>query len=196
MLELLESTSYNVDDYKEFSINEVDAMYKSSQLDMLIKRKTDDTKVYIKYHISPGQKQKQMQKDLLNNIIDDLFVLEEVLTKKDTLIIIMDDEPNESTINNVTYLYDKEEIFIVIHNLKRLQFNILNHRFVPKIKVLTDEEKDEMMREKNIQDISQIPEISRFDPQALAIMLRPKQVCRIFRISPTALETTFYRVCV
>ena len=194
ILALLQSQSYKVDDYVTFSINEVDAMYKSKQLDMLLEHETDGRKVYVKYHLP--DKQKQMQKNVMDDIVEDLFVLEGVLTKRDTLIVIMDDEPNESSLLRVTYLYEKEGIFVVIHNLKRLQFNILNHVLVPKITIMTDEETKVFMHEKNIQSLSQLPEISRFDPQALSVCVRPNQVCRFERISPTAMQSTYYRVCV
>ena len=41
----------------------------------------------------------------------------------------------------------------------------------------------------------QIPEITRFDPVAIAIGLRPQQVVEIIRSSPTALTTKYYRIC-
>ncbi len=48
----------------------------------------------------------------------------------------------------------------------------------------------------NITDKSQFPQISRFDPVAKAICLRPGQVCKIIRPSKTAIETTYYRFCI
>ena len=42
----------------------------------------------------------------------------------------------------------------------------------------------------------QLPEISRFDPQALVVGIRPGEVCKIDRSSVTALSTEYYRVCV
>jgi DNA-directed RNA polymerase subunit H (RpoH/RPB5) len=48
----------------------------------------------------------------------------------------------------------------------------------------------------NITDKNQFPDISRFDPVARAIGLRPGQVCHIIRPSKTAIETDYYRVCV
>ena len=42
----------------------------------------------------------------------------------------------------------------------------------------------------------QLPEISRFDPQALALCLRPGNIAKFTRKSITALETEYYRVCV
>jgi len=48
----------------------------------------------------------------------------------------------------------------------------------------------------NIRDLSQLPEVSRFDPQSLAICLRPGQVCKYTRKSVASLEHDYYRVCV
>ena len=46
-----------------------------------------------------------------------------------------------------------------------------------------------------MKSVNQFPEIERFDPQALALSLRPGQVVRIQRDSVTALNTIYYRVC-
>jgi DNA-directed RNA polymerase subunit H (RpoH/RPB5) len=197
ILELLESQDYAVDDYLGFSMNEIDAMLKNSQLDMLITHKTDGKKVYVKYYSSVKQSAKQIKPAVLDDVIEDLYTIEEILTKKDTLIIIIDDEPNDTILAKMRYLYDRDGIFVVIHNIKRLQFNILKHALVPEITVLSDEETVELKQKYSIKDHTvQLPEISRFDPQALVIGLRPGQVCSIGRKSATALDYTYYRVCV
>jgi DNA-directed RNA polymerase subunit H (RpoH/RPB5) len=192
IIELLKSLEYSVEDYELFSINEIDAMYKNNQLDMLVSNTVLNTKIYVKYYT----KQKQITKNDIENTIEDLFQIENTLSKNDTLIIIMDDEPNDANIIRMNYLYDHLGYFIVIHNIKRLQFNILNHQLVPKMTILTQEETDFLMKEKKINDLSQLPEISRYDPQALSLCLRPKQVCKIERNSVTALKCNYYRVCV
>lgn len=193
VLELLDAQGYNTQDYAGFSVNEVDAMYKNTQLDMLIPH-PDGRKVYVKYYLP--EKQKQLPKAALDDIVEDLFALEQVLTKQDTLIIVIDDEPNEATQLRLEYLYQKEGIFVVVHSMARLQYNLLRHQLVPKLTVLTDDETDAMMTANNVTQLSQLPEISRFDPQALAMGVRPKQVCRFERTSPVAIQTVYYRVCV
>ena len=42
---------YNTDDYESFSINEIDAMYKNNQLDMLLSHNKTERKIYIKYYL-------------------------------------------------------------------------------------------------------------------------------------------------
>ena len=196
ILELLEAQDYSVDDYLGFSINEVDAMLANSQLDMLISHKTNGKKIYVKYYFTTKQTTRQIKPQTLDDIIEDLYTIEEILTKNDTLIIIIDDEPNDTILNKMRYLYDHDCIFVVIHNIKRLQFNILNHALVPTMTILDDAETAEMMKKYNLKDKTQIPEISRFDPQALAICMRPGQICGIERESVTALNYKYYRTCV
>ena len=48
----------------------------------------------------------------------------------------------------------------------------------------------------NIVDNSKIPEISRFDPVAIAIGLRPGDICEIIRPSITSITGTYYRYCI
>jgi len=52
------------------------------------------------------------------------------------------------------------------------------------------------MKKYQIKSKTQLPEISRFDPQALVIGIRPGEICKIQRPSSTALTTDYYRVCV
>lgn len=196
ILELLEDQNYDVSGYTGFSINEIDAMFVNSQLDMLVSNPKTEKKTYIKYYVSPKQTAKQIKSQNLDEIIEDLFLIENVLTKKDTLIIIIEDEPNDTIVTRMKYLYDHDGIFVVIHNIKRLQFNILKHDLIPNIKVLEENEVENLKKIYNLKDLSQLPEISRFDPLALAIMMRPSEVALIIRDSITALNYNYYRVCV
>ena len=192
ILELLKEQKYDVEGYSNFSINEIDAMNKNDQLDMLISREGDTEKVYIKYYLTA----KQIRKENLDNLIEDLFTIENVLEKKDTLIVIVNEEPNEPILQRVKYLYERNNIFVVLHNIARLQFNVLKHALVPHISILNTKDIDELKTVYNITDMKQLPEISRFDPQALAVCLRPGQVCRLDRKSITAMKTDYYRICV
>lgn len=196
ILELLEQQDYDVEEYLGFSINEIDAMFINTQLDMLITHTDKVRRVYVKYYISAKQTVKQIRPANLDEIIEDLYTIESVLTKNDTLIIIIDDEPNDTIITKIKYLYDHEGIFIVIHNIQRLQFNITNHMLVPKHTLLTEDEHTSLMKTYNLKDHLSLPEISRFDPVAMAICMRPGQICKIDRQSAVALSTTYYRICV
>lgn len=192
IIEYFQNLEYDVSEYSEFSINEIDTMNTNDQLDMLISRKSDGSKAYIKYLLNI----KQLRKDTLDQLIEDLYDVELVLEKKDTLIIITNEQPNDTIIQKIKYLYDNSGIFIVLHYIKRLQFNILNHVLVPKSTILTQSEIDELKIKYNMKSLINLPEISRFDPQALALCLRPNQVIKINRKSDTALEYNYYRICI
>jgi len=193
ILEILsDNLGYDTTEYEAFSINEIDAMYSNSQLDMLLKQKEGERKVYIKYYLTA----KQIRPQNLDDIIEDLFIIENVLTKEDTLVIITEDEPNDTITTKLKYLYDHDGIFVVIHNIRRLQFNILNHKLVPECTILQDNEIEELKKKHNITNPMQLPEISRFDPQALAMCLRPGNICEFKRSSATAMFYNYYRVCV
>ena len=196
LLEQLQKQGYDTEDYNTFSINEIDAMLSNTQLDMLLTHKEKQTKVYIKYYFTLKQTTKQIKKEVLDNIIEDLFSIEEILTKKDTLMIIIDDEPNDTILTRLRYLFDHDGVFVVIHNINRLQFNILDHNMVPYMKILDETEEEKFMKEQQIRDKSQLPEISRFDPQALVNGVRPGNICLFERSSITAMKTDYYRVCV
>jgi len=198
ILELMEKQGYNISDYSNFSISEVNSMKQNNQLDMLLETKEEDVtpenekkKIYIRYYLTGKLAGKNIQE-----MIDDLFILTETLNKKDTLFIIIKDEPNETMINELKHIWESEGIFIVIESIKRLQFNILNHVLVPEHRVMTDVEVKNIMIKYNITNTNQLPDISRFDPVARVIGLRPGQVCHIIRPSKTAIEANYYRVCV
>lgn len=192
ILDILESLGYSISDYSGFSINEIDAMFVNQQLDMLLTHKSKPVKTYIKYFLTS----KQIRPQNLDEIIEDLFVIENVLTKADTLVIIMEEEPNDTLVAKLKYLFDHDGVFVVVHNIQRLQFNILKHKLVPSTTILADDEVVELKVKYNIKELSQLPEISRFDPVALAILIRPGHVCKILRSSATALDYDYYRICV
>lgn len=197
VLELMGKQGYNIADYENFSITEVNAMKINNQLDMLLEMKDPDpitnqkNKMYIRYYLG-----KTLRPNNLEEMVDDLFNLEEVLKKNDTLFIIIKDEVNETLINELKQVWERDGIFIVIESIKRLQFNILNHILVPEHKVMSEEDAQKMMKYYNVTDKTQLPDISRFDPVARVIGLRPGQVCHIIRPSKTAIKTDYYRVCV
>jgi len=188
ILELMENQGYNVDDYKNVSINEIHTMFQNKQLDLLLEKK--NKKTFIKYHLA-----KTLRGADIYEMIDSLFETEEILTKIDDLVIIIKDEPNEPLLNVIKYIWEKDKYFITIFNIKKLQFNILKHSYVPKHIILNKEEEETFRKKYNIQSNSEIAEISRFDPVAMAIGLRKNQICKILRNSKTAIVTDFYRIC-
>lgn len=199
LLELMDNLGYDISGYSNFSIAEVNAMKLNNQLDMLLEMKQieekisleKNKKIYIRYYLG-----KALRPNNLQEMIDDLFILTETLSKNDTLYIVIKDDVNETLINELKHIWEKDGILIIIENIKRLQFNILKHILVPEHKIMNDDEIKLMCAKYNITNMEQLPEISRFDPVARAICLRPGQVCHIIRPSKTSITTDYYRVCV
>jgi DNA-directed RNA polymerase subunit H (RpoH/RPB5) len=197
LLELLKVQGYNTNDYDGFSVNEINTMKNNNQLDMILEKNEENietkrkNKIYIRYYLG-----KSLRPQNLQEMIDDLFNIEEVLTKSDTLLIIIKDEINETLINTLKHIWEQDGIFIIIQSIKRLQFNILNHTLVPPHRIINNLELIQLKKRYNIMDDYQFPEISRFDPVAQAIGIRPGQVCEIKRASKTAITSNYYRICV
>ena len=196
LLELMNMQGYNIDEYEGFSVNEVNTMKLNNQLDMILEKnkvsasEKRQSKIYIRYYLA-----KSLRPQNLQEMIDDLFNIEEVLTKEDTLFIVVKDEVNETLTNTLKHIWEQDGIFIVIQNLKRLQFNILKHEIVPPHRILSVVEKLQIKKKYNIMNDNQFPDISRFDPVAQAIGIRPGQVCEIIRPSKTAISAPYYRIC-
>lgn len=190
LLEQLKTRGFDVEDYLHFSSNEIRVMYTNKQLDILVTNPVTKKKVYVKYHITT-----KLRPAHVYDVIEDLFNLEDILLPSDDLIIITKDKIPDTLTKLMNSMYIRDHIFFVIFNIKQLSFNILNHALVPPHRILNKEEEAEIREKFNIKEDSQLPEISRFDPVAMAIGMRPKQVCEIIRPSKTSIETKYYRLC-
>jgi len=191
MLELLETRGYEVDEWNDFSINEIQSMHSNNQLDMLLTHKTNGKKIYVKYYI-----QKKLGKTNVYDYVDDIFSVEKILDKDDELIIFTKHKPNDTLIKLMKMIYVTDGYFVNVYHMKQYLFNILNHSMVPKHTVYADIDKPALYKKYNITKDSEVPQISRFDPVAQAIGLRPGQICEITRSSPTSITSLFYRICV
>jgi len=192
ILEQLKERGYDISNYNDFNINEINIMFTNKTLDMLVENEKNH-KVYVKYHLM-----KKITPNFIYNTINELYDIENILKKEtDQVIFIIKEEPNDTMLKLMDQIYNSENIFISIMNIKRLQFNILEHSLVPKHTILNLEEEKELINKFNINDpLKMLPTISRFDPVAMAIGLKPKQICKIIRPSKTSINSTYYRICV
>jgi DNA-directed RNA polymerase subunit H (RpoH/RPB5) len=190
LLNQLKKQGYNTDNYNNFTINEINILFTKQQQDMLLTNDKNQ-KLYIKYYVD-----KTIRPQQIHDMIEDLYHLEEILKKDDILFIITKDPPNDTIKKLLVQLFATEDIFISILSLSQLQFNILNHSMVPKHKELTNDEKQVIDKKYNLRTDHDYPTISRFDPVALIIGLKPNRLCEIIRKSPTAINGYYYRLCV
>ena len=190
MLNLAERRGYNIEQYQDFNIPEISTLYGTCNLDMLLTNPETQSKLYFKYHLKT-----KISKTHIQDFIEDLYNVEEVLGPEDNLIIVGKDKPNDTLINVLDMAYKNDEYYVNIYNIHDYLFNILDHVLVPSHRVIDEEEKKSVAKLYNIVNDSQWPEISRFDPVALAIGLKPNQAVEIIRSSPTSLTTKYYRLC-
>ena len=114
ILELMDKQGFDVSGYSNFSVSEVNAMKLNNQLDMLLESKSENdgvknNKTYIRYYLA-----KTIRPTNIHEMIDDLFVLTETLKKNDTLYIITKDHANETLINELKHIWERDGIFIII----------------------------------------------------------------------------------
>jgi DNA-directed RNA polymerase I, II, and III subunit RPABC1 len=190
LLEILEERGFAVANYSNFSITDVGILAENNQLDMLLENASSNKKIYVKYYVT-----KLIKPQNIYDIVEDLFHLESILEKKDDLMIVIKDEPNDTLLENIKDIWVTENIYISLVNIKRLQFNILKHILVPKHTILNENERELFIKKYNILDNSQIPDISYFSPVSIVIGLRPNDIVKIERASRTSINSDFYRIC-
>ena len=171
-------------------MNDIATLVENENPDMLLENK--DSKVYVKFYIFKNN----LRLNVINDMISDLYVLEEILNDNDTLIIITKDMPNLSIKEIQSELFVNENKFVNIRGIDSLQFNILEHKLVPEHIKLNDEEIALFKKEFSINNDEQLPTISRFDAPVMAINVKPGDIIKINRSCKTSIKSDYYRLCV
>ena len=197
ILDMLEDRGWDTSNYRNYTNTEIDIMIQNmspkskdiSTLDILIEK--DTKKILIKYVLTSKIRSLNM-KNLTETFI------EETLSEGDELIlIIMDrltnDLPLDTFFNNI---YNSKKIFCQYFWIKKLTFNVTEHETVPRHIILSKEEKENLLKQYNITDITKINFIKQNDAVAKYYGMKKDDVCKIIRKSETAGLYTNYRLCV
>jgi len=194
LLDMLERRGYDVSNYKNYSINEIRIMRENKTLDMRLEKESG-SKCYVKYNIYKKLKSNELTKIVKNNFINE----DAELTPNDELIIICNDnnilisKKYSNFMSKLENFYYKN-YFVQIFNVDSLLFDVTKHNLVPEHIILSDDEKQDILKQYNISE-NKLPRISRFDPVAKFIGIKPNQVCKIIRNSYTCGESVYYRIC-
>ena len=211
ILEMLEDRGYDTSPLSNYTEDEIKVMLdgqnvgkfgvlsEKGPVDILLEKHTGTghaEKIYVKYRLEDRFKSTTS----LNNQIQEIF--ETLLTNKDTLIILnisrvlmkigVKDKVDEEYVN---HLYVTKNYFVQLFGLENFLFNVSRHVQVPKHRILSKQETQDLLAEYNC-TLKNLPSIKRDDPQAKYIGLKPRQVCEISFNNVTSGVTKKYRLCV
>lgn len=181
ILEYLEYSKYDISTFNKEEFKKTNFTEKISVV-------SENGKAFVYYYLENFTKN-NFQKFIDQNIMTD------DIKKEDIMIIITNKFTFESFEDIIKFKTDG--IYVNLYKVENLAFNILNHNYVPKHTKLSLKEKEEFMTKFNVSNPSiELPEISRFDPVACAIFLRPGDICKIIRYDKISYENEYYRICV
>lgn len=112
------------------------------------------------------------------------------------MIIVTPTNPSESVLNIVRqHISDKANQLLQIFWTPHLNFDKSKHRKVPKHRILTEAEIQDIMKEFHIADIKKIPKIDSQDAMAKWIGARPGDVVEVTGMCLASGENRRYRYC-
>ena len=198
IIDMLKMRGYNTSMYDNFSINEIELMFKGCEkkttselgsLDINVSNKFGG-KLYVKYLLAS-----KLRSNNFKLLIDDM--IENYLVSGDEVLFILKDNVNnmDSFDSMLESYLTTKNIFIQIFSLDNLMFNITKHKLVPKMRILTEEEKNKVLKTYSASP-EQMPQILKSDPQAKFLGVRKGDMCEIIRASETAGNALTYRMCI
>jgi DNA-directed RNA polymerase subunit H (RpoH/RPB5) len=209
ILEMLDDRGFDVSDINNYTEDEIKVMLNNHRigkyegkseigpLDIFLSKKNGDDieKIYVKYRLDDRFKKTTNLQTQINEVFETL------LNTKDTFIILNigrvllkasnKDKPDEDFMN---HLYITKGCFVQLFGLENFLFNVSRHHFVPKHRILSKKELQDILAKFNC-TVKNLPTIKRDDPQAKYLGLRPKQVCEITNINISSGTSIRYRLC-
>ena len=200
ILQMLEDRGYDVSKYKNYSINEIDTMYKNTPtkvqkellpLDILCNNTRSNSKLIVKYVFNSKIKPANIE-SLVADMKED-----NILEENDCIIFITKDRiTNEYVFDTQLDVISKKlNIFVQIFWLDTLIINITHHELVPKHTIISNEEKTNLLVKYDINNLTQLPIILKTDPIAKYLGMKRGDVCEIKRPSETSGIYLCYRYC-
>ena len=196
LLKMVETRGFNVDSLINYSFDEIRIMLLNhsksnkdvSPLDIRINSDKGNS-MFVKYILTPKIRLSNLQ-TLINHFIEEM-------NKGDTFIAIITepltyDSNFEEYVNNI---YIKNNIFIQYFYINTITFNITEHDMVPKHELISEDEKNKLIKNLNITDVSKLPKIKKTDPIAKYYGMKQGDVARIYRPSGTSGISIYYRLC-
>jgi DNA-directed RNA polymerase subunit H (RpoH/RPB5) len=202
LLKMLKYRKIDVSAYETFNQEELKQMLHQSLLDKtftnpevgpldMIVKNSDDSYTYVKYRLDKIKTARAIE-----SFIEQIYNTQ--LKPMDKLILVAPERINiqgssfETMLNN---FYNQMGYYVQIISLPQLLIDIVNHRDVPHHEVISETEKKDLLEKYYIKQ-QNLPVILRDDAMARYLGLRPGEVVKILRPSPTSGTYTSYRICV
>jgi len=205
VLDMLVSRGFNIDNYKNFTQDQINIQFEQQTnkylitsevgpLDILVENNKKE-KIFVKYRLDNKFKKSKSLDQQIDGIYSD------ILKETDTLVIILVSRvlSNNKDSNIYQYsqtIFNKKNYFVQFFGLENFLFNPTKHAIVPQHIIINDEEEKELLEKYNIDDKKFLPLIQREDPIAKYIGIKPGQVCKIMGKSFSSMYATKYRLCV
>ena len=200
ILEMLEDRGYSTENYRDYTIKEIDTMHKNMQqkitlenqpLDILVFHKENGSKLLLKYIYNS-----KIRVSILQNLIKD-YKEQDFFKENDTLIIITKNNISNENIFDAQLenIYKTENVFVQVFWLDKLVINITKHELVPQHRILSIKEKEKLLEKFDITNYTQLPLILKTDPIAKFYGMKRGDVCEIKRPSETSGVYINYRYC-
>jgi len=200
IIEMMDLRGYQTDKYNNYSSKELDIMlknmdkklnYNNMPLDLIFDHNTDtDKQCVLKYIIT------RVRVSNLKTLITELIEYELVKPYDDIIFIVKDKINNlEPFYNLFNSFLETNKIFIQIFSIDNLIRNITNHELVPKMRIVSEKEKEDIKKKYNIENNSNLPLILKSDPAAMFYGIKSGDFVEITRTSETSGIYIAYRYC-
>ena len=194
LAEILEERGYLSSEINNLSKEEIKLLYLNKQIDFEVFNESENKKLYVKYLIT-GKIRNSSLKKFMDDLLEDFEEDENFDPEKIEILIILNNNINDSLEKVVDYYYEQKKIYINLFNIESIRKNLSKHSLVPKHIKLKPNEIEELQQQFNLNSIYQLPIINRKDIIAKYIGLQPGGVCKIIRPSITSGEYISWRCC-
>ena len=201
LIAMMKMNNYHTTPFEHVGIYEINARFEANDLDMLFERDdevgdgnnaTTVNKILVRFCVK-----EKLNVKMIEEIREDVFLLDPKIAVTDVLMLVTMKDPNDTMKSHLRHIWNKDATMVSVISLSRLQFNILAHQLVPRHFIIGRKRLQEECFDKfNVRGINELPDISRFDPVAIAIGIVPGEVCLIERPSKTAITSVYFRKCI
>ena len=123
--------------------------------------------------------------------------IKRLLEFKGTILLVSAEKPSTLAMKGLHEAADQSGNSIEVFQIDRLLFNVAAHSLVSKHEPIRDEKEiEQIMKMHNARSKLQLPLIYNTDPMACYLALKPGELVRITRHSPSAGEYYSYRYCI